>query len=153
MASLNAALALTALANMDVELTVNGLARNLHLELLSDVGFVEGAAAVRAGIRQGGLVDLVDQIWAGRLAVSLGAIVLSRLAARLARMELGLALGEGSGLAFAGASCLVELPAQALILGLQVMNPLLKGLAVGTPNRFHTGIIRSIGTCSWADGK
>ena len=41
MASLNAAMALTALADVDVELAVNGLARDLHLELLSDVNFVE----------------------------------------------------------------------------------------------------------------
>jgi hypothetical protein len=40
------------------------------------------------------------------------------------------------------------LMAQALVLGLQVVNPSLKRLAVRTPNRFHTGIIRSIGTCS-----
>jgi hypothetical protein len=46
MASLHAALALTALTNVDVELAVNRLARNLHLELLGDVRFVEGSAAV-----------------------------------------------------------------------------------------------------------
>jgi hypothetical protein len=123
MASLNAALAVTALANVDVELTVNGLTRNLDLELLSDVGFVKGTATLRAGIRQGCLVDLVDLIWAGRLAVSLGAIVLSRLAAWPTRIELGLAFGEGSGLAFAGAGSLVELTTQAFVLGFQVVDP------------------------------
>jgi hypothetical protein len=48
MASLNATLALTTLADMDVELPVNGLARDLDLKLLGDVGFVERAAAVGA---------------------------------------------------------------------------------------------------------
>jgi hypothetical protein len=38
-------MALTALANVDVELAVNGPARNLHLELLGDVGLVEVSAA------------------------------------------------------------------------------------------------------------
>ena len=52
------------------------------------------------------------------MAVSLGAVVLARFPARLARIKLGLALGEGSGLALAGAGCLVELTAQALVLGL-----------------------------------
>jgi hypothetical protein len=41
MAPLNASAALTALTDMDVELSVNGLARDLDLELLRDVGFVE----------------------------------------------------------------------------------------------------------------
>ena len=57
------------------------------------------------------------------MAVSLGAIVLPRLASRLARIELGLALGEGSGLALAGACFLVELTAEAFVLGLKVVDP------------------------------
>ena len=111
MSSLNAAMALTALPNMNVELAVDGLAWDLHLELLGDMGFVEGAAAVRADVGQGRLVNFVDLVGGRRLAVGLGAIVLPRLASRLARIELGLALGEGSGLALAGAGCLVQLTA------------------------------------------
>jgi hypothetical protein len=38
-------------------------------------------------------------------------------------------------------------------LGLQVVNPSLKGLAVGTPDRFHAGIIRGSGTRSCTDGR
>jgi hypothetical protein len=123
MAALNPPMALTALANVDIELTVDRLARNLYLKLLSDVGFVEGASAVGTAFRQLCLVDLIDLFGAGRLPVSLGAIVLPRLASRLARIELGLALGEGSGLALAGAGCLVELTAEALVLGLKVVDP------------------------------
>src|SRR5262249_651208 len=118
MASLNSAVALTALADVDVELAVNGLARNLHLELLGDVGFVEKSAAVGTAFRQLCPLDLLHLFRPGWLTVSLGAIVLARLAAGLARIELGLDLGEGSGLAFAGAGCLVELTAEALVLGL-----------------------------------
>jgi hypothetical protein len=50
MASLNASAALPALAHMDVELPMNGLARDLDLELLGDVGFVDGAAAIGADV-------------------------------------------------------------------------------------------------------
>jgi hypothetical protein len=57
------------------------------------------------------------------LAVGLGAIVLARLAAGLTWVRLGLALGEGSGLALAGAGCLVELMAEAFVLGLKVVDP------------------------------
>jgi hypothetical protein len=50
MASSNAAMALTTLADMNVELSMNGLAWDLHLELLGDVGFIEWAAAVGAEV-------------------------------------------------------------------------------------------------------
>jgi hypothetical protein len=50
MASLNAALTLTAVTDVNVELPVDGLARDLDLELPGDVGFVERATAVRADL-------------------------------------------------------------------------------------------------------
>jgi hypothetical protein len=111
MASLNPAVALTALADVDVKLAVKGFAWNLHLELLGDVRFVEGAAAIRADMRQGRLMNLVDLFGGRWFAVSLSAIVHAGLAAGFTRVQLGLALGEGSGLSLAGAGCLVELTA------------------------------------------
>jgi hypothetical protein len=153
MASLNPAVALTALADVNVELAVDGLARNFHLELLSDMGFVEESAAVGTAFRQLCLVDLIDLLGAGRLAVGLDAVVLAGLAARLLGIGFRIAFGEGSGLALAGTEGRVELTAQAFVLGLQVVNSSLKGLAVSTPKRFHTRIIRSIGTCSCTDSR
>jgi hypothetical protein len=82
---------------------VNGLARDLDLELLGDVGLVEGAAAVGADLGQRSLVELVDLLGAGRLAVGLGAVVLSGLATGFLGLVGGRSLGEGSGLALAGA--------------------------------------------------
>jgi hypothetical protein len=122
MASLNPAVALTAPADMDVEQAVNGLAWNLHLELLGDVGFVEGAATSGTNVGQRCLVNLVELFRGRWFPVSLGAIVLARLAAGFARIELGLALGEGSGLALAGTGCLIELTAEAFDLGLQLVD-------------------------------
>jgi hypothetical protein len=81
-------------------------------------------------------MDLVDLLGGWRLAVRLGAIVL----ARLARGRLGLALGEGSGLALAGAGNLVEVAAEALVLGSQVTHTSLKGLASGTGDGLHTSL-------------
>src|SRR5262249_55584222 len=135
MPSLDPTVALPAPADVDVELAVDGLARDLDLELLGDVGLVEGAAAVGAGVGQTRLVDLVNLLGAGRWAVGLGAVVLAGLAPGLLRVRFGLALGEGGGLALAGAGRLVELAAEALVLGLQVVDPSLKELAVGTPDR------------------
>jgi hypothetical protein len=124
MASLNPTVAL---ADVDVELPVNGLARDLDLELPGDVGFVERAAAVRTEVGQGRLVDLVDLFGAGRLAVGLGAVVLAGFAAGLLGLVLRFALGKRSGLALAGAGRLVESTAEALVLGLQVTEASLKG--------------------------
>jgi hypothetical protein len=143
MAPLNPAAALTALADVDVELPVDGLARDLDLELLGDMGFVQGAAAVGASVRQRRLVDLVDLLRGRWLAARLGAVVFAGLAAGLLGVRLGRALGEGSSLALAGTQGRVELTPQPLILGLEVVDSLLKGLAVGTPNRLHAGIIRN----------
>jgi hypothetical protein len=87
------------------------------------------------------------------LAVGLGAVILARLAAGFAWVELGLALGEGAGLPLAGTEGFVELTAETLVLSCQVVNPTLKRVAVGTPQRFHTGIIRSDGTCCCIEGR
>jgi hypothetical protein len=132
MAPLNAALALTAATDVDVELPVDGLARDLHLVLLGGVGLLERAAAVGAAVRQRCLVDLIDLFGAGRLAMGLGSVVPAGLAAGLLGLASGRALGEGGGLALAGAGRLVELAAEALVLGLQVVEASLKGLAAGT---------------------
>jgi hypothetical protein len=148
MTPLNPTAALTALADMDVELPVDGLARDLDLELLGDMGLVERPAAVGADVGQGRLVDLIDLIGAGRLAVGFGAVVLAGLASWLLGLVGGLALGEGSGLALAGTEGRVELVPQAVVFGLQVIDPSLEGLTVGTPDRFHAGIIRDCPRCS-----
>jgi hypothetical protein len=138
MASLDSTAALTADPDVDVELAVDGLARNLDLELFGDVGFIRGAAALGAGVGQGRLVNLVNLFWAGRLAVGLGAVVFAGLAAGFLGRVGGLALGEGRCLALAGAGRLVELAAEALVLGLLVVEASLKGLAAGTRDGLHT---------------
>jgi hypothetical protein len=79
MAPLNPTVALVALADVDVELPVDGLARDLDLELLGDVGLVEGAAAVGAGLGQGRLVDLIDLV-GGRTCPMSYSLISPRLA-------------------------------------------------------------------------
>src|SRR5262249_59402955 len=59
-ASLNPAAALMALTDVDVELAVNGLARDLDLELLGDVRLVARATAIGASVGPGRPVGLVD---------------------------------------------------------------------------------------------
>ena len=60
MTPLHAAAALTAPPNVDVELPVNGLARDLDLVLVGDMRLLDRPAAVGAGPGQARLVDLVD---------------------------------------------------------------------------------------------
>jgi hypothetical protein len=140
-APLNAATALAAPADVNVELPVDGLARDLDLELLGDMGLVEGAAAVGADVGQMRLVNLVDLFGAGRLAVGLGAVVLAGLATGLLGLAGGLALGERGGLALTGADRLIELAAESLVLGLQVVEASLQGVAAGTRDGLRTSII------------
>ena len=125
---------------MDVELPVDGLARDLDLVLLGDVSLVKRAAAIGADRGQWCLVDLVDLLGGRRLAVGLGAVIRAGLAAGLLGLAGGLALGEGGGLALAGAGRLVELTAEALVLSLQVAEASLKGLAAGTRDGLHSYI-------------
>src|SRR5262249_61821572 len=66
MASLDPAAAPAALTDVDIELPVDGLARDLNLELLGDGRLVERPAAVGASVRQGRLVDLADLCGIGR---------------------------------------------------------------------------------------
>ena len=148
MAPLNATEALTALPNVDVELPVNGLARDLDLVLLGHLRLVERTAAVGAAVRQRRLVDLVDLLGGRWLAVGFGAVILAGLAAGLLGVRLGRALGEGASLALAGTQGRVELTTKTPVLGLQVSDPPLEGLTVGTPDRFHAKIIRSSPSCS-----
>ena len=96
MASLNPAPALAAPPDVDVELPVNGLARDLDLELLGDVGLAQGAAAIRAGGRQVRLVGFVDLVGVRRLAVGLGAVIFAGLAAGLLGLAGGLTLAKGA---------------------------------------------------------
>jgi hypothetical protein len=129
MPALDPAAAMAALPDVDVEPPVNGLAGDLDLELLGHVRLVERATAIGASVGQGRLVNLVDLLRGWRLAMCLRAVVLAGLASWLLGLVGGLALGEGSGLALAGAGRLVELAAQALVLGLQVMESSLKRLS------------------------
>src|SRR5262245_33051798 len=73
--------------------------------------------------------------------MGLGAVVLAGLAAGLLGLAGGQALGEGGGLAPASAGRLVELAAEALVLGLQVAEASLKGLAAGAGGGLHASIL------------
>jgi hypothetical protein len=141
MAPLNPAAALAASANVDVELTVDGFARDLNLKLLSDVGLVQAAATRRAGIRQGRLVDLVDLFWRRWSAVSLRAVLRAGLAAWRLGIWLGRSLGERTGLTPAGTPGVLELLAERLELRLQIGKAALQRSAAGTGNGFHTLIV------------
>jgi hypothetical protein len=118
---LHPATALAAQADVDVELTVDGLTRDFDLVLLGDVSLVERAAAVRANVWQGRLMGFIDLVGTRRLAVGLGAVILARLAAGFLGLVGRLALGEGGGLALAGAGRLIELVPESLVLGLEVV--------------------------------
>jgi hypothetical protein len=102
MPPLDASAALAAATDMNVELPMNRLAGNFDLELRLDVGFLEGAAAPMAGLRQQGFQGFVDLLGRGRLAMGFLAVSGAGLAARLLGVGRGRFLGEGSRLTLAG---------------------------------------------------
>jgi len=106
MASLHAAMAALAAADVNVELPVNRPPWNLDLVLLVDMGLGHGTAAVGTGIGQRRLVGLIDVF--RRLAMGLDAVILAGLAAGLFGFGLGWSLGKRRGLALAGAALFVE---------------------------------------------
>jgi hypothetical protein len=59
-ASLETLVAAAAAAAMDVELAMDGAARDLDLVLVRDVGFLDRSATAGASLRQRCLVDFVD---------------------------------------------------------------------------------------------
>jgi hypothetical protein len=59
---------------MDVELADQGTARDLRRILGSDLGFPDGAAALRASVRQECLKDFIDRRRAGGQTVAVTAV-------------------------------------------------------------------------------
>ena len=118
MPALEALVAATAAADMDVELAVDGAARDLDLVLVRDVGLLDRPAASGAGFGQGCFVGFVDV--GGGLAMGLGAVIRAGLTARPLRLGLRRPLGEGGGLALAVPLCLSEEASQAIDLGFEL---------------------------------
>ena len=92
---LNAFAATAAMADMNVESTKDGPARNLRLELLGLAILGDLPAAIGAMVRQGNVDDFVG-LSAGNLAVGLGAVILSGLAPGVAGGSLGGPLENGA---------------------------------------------------------
>jgi hypothetical protein len=105
---LDAPAAPTATADVDVEPADQGTSRDLRLILGGNLGFAEGATALRARLRQGCLKDFIDRCGAGRQAVTVAPVGLASFAAGRLGLWLGRSLGEGRGLAFGLALRLVE---------------------------------------------
>jgi len=96
MAPLNPAVALTASADMNVELAVDGPAGDLDLELLGDVCLVERPAAIGASVWQRRLVGFIDLVGLRWLAVGFGAVIFSGPAPGSLGLAGGRSLGKGA---------------------------------------------------------
>src|SRR5437867_1121040 len=123
MPSLQAALTTVAPADVDIELAMDGLAWDLDLILLLNVGFLDGTAAIRTALRQGSLIGFVDLLGRRRRPMPLVAVVIPGLAAGLLGLFLERAFGEGGSLALAGPTLGFEKLKQALSLGFEFIDP------------------------------
>src|SRR5882672_3656809 len=115
-AALDTPLTLPTPAEVHVELPINRLAGNFDLELRLDVGLVDGAAAIGAGVGQRGFVGFVDLLRRRRRSMRLGAVILARFTTGLLGFALGRPLGKRRGLPLAGAKGLVQEARQPLDL-------------------------------------
>ena len=121
----------TAAAAVDVEAADDGPARDVGLELGVEVGLLDGAAAVGAGVGQGSVVAFVYLLRGRWWAVAMATVLGAGLAAGLLGVGLGRSLGEGSGLAFAGAEGVLELLAEFVAGTLELLQLLAQLLVLG----------------------
>jgi WD40 repeat protein len=105
---LNALAATTATADVDIELADQGTSRDFRLILCGNLGFPDGATALRARVRQGYLKDFIDRRGAGGQAVAVTPVGRAGFATGLLGLWLGRPLGERCGLAFGPALSLVK---------------------------------------------
>ncbi|HLW63936.1 MAG TPA: hypothetical protein VKS79_01370 [Gemmataceae bacterium] len=130
MPALHTTVAAPAATDVEIELALNRLAWNLDLELLLNVGFVDGTAAIGTGIGQRGFVDFVNLL-GRRRTMGLLAIIVAGLAAGLFRLGLGRAFGERRRLTLVG-------PLEFGNAGFEFGNALTQGLTGGADDRLHT---------------
>ena len=132
MSRLNTSAATAASPHMDIESTHQGLTRNLDLELRMDVVFFGEPATLGALFGQRHIDDLVGLVF-GQWTMALGAVAVTRLAARLLGRGFGRSLGERSGLSFLGPRGLLQ---ELLQLGhalLEFRDPPLEPGTIRTP--------------------
>ncbi len=133
---------------MDVELADQGTSRDFRLRLSGDLCFPDGATAVRASVRQGGLKNFLDSRGAGGQAVAVAAVGRAGFAAGRLGLWLGRPLGERCRLAIGLALSLVEAGAGLFEFALEAFDFLAKafvllaeplGLGAELPQPFKDG--------------
>ena len=96
------------LANMNAELSDQWLARNVGLELFVGAGLNQLPLAMRTGVREVGIITLIDSFGRGHGPVGMGPMVGSRFATGRFGFGLGRTFSEGGGLSLAGTASLLE---------------------------------------------
>ena len=134
MSRLNASAATATSPHMDIESTHQGLTRDLDLELLIDMVFVGQSTTLGTLFGQRHIDDLAGLVF-GKRAMGLGAIGVSRLAARCFGVLLRRSLGERSGLAFLSPRSVLQESLQLSHSFLEFGDPPFEPGTVGTPRR------------------
>ena len=119
MATLHTLSASGALTDVNVKLSVDRPAGNLHLKLAGHLGLVNRAAAARTSSRQVRLMHLVDLVRRRSGAERGCALVGTGLSTRFLRIGLGRSLGKGRRLSFVAPQGLVQQPLQLGHAGLK----------------------------------
>jgi hypothetical protein len=114
---------------MDVEPPHHRLTGKVGLELLIDVGFLNGTAAVGTKFRQRGVVGFIHALRCREGAVAVPAMPFTGPASGFLGLLVGRPFGERGGLAFGAASglvaiaaCLVEFEPEAFVVAPQLFD-------------------------------
>jgi hypothetical protein len=126
---------------VDAELADQRRAGDLGLELVGRAGLDEAAPAVRAGVREVGLVALGDLLGWRRRSVAVGAVGITGLAAGRLRVGLGRVFAERGGLSLADADSIIEPPGQLGDLGFEFGDALEEIPTAGTRRFVHAAIV------------
>ena len=124
-------------AEVNGELPHDGLAGNLGLVLVIDMGFVDVTATLRTGIGQRGVQFFVDLGRGRRRSMAMLAVLAAALAARRLGMLLGRGLGKGSRLALGGTLEGLDLPEQLGDQGFELSDAAFEHDAVWTDRLGH----------------
>jgi hypothetical protein len=136
------------MADMDIELAVDGLARDLGLVLVDDGSFDRASAAAGTDLGERCFVDFLELL--GWRPMAVPAVGLTALTAGAFGVEERLASAEGSGLPFASATSFVKQAGQFFHPPFQLSDAPVEGLASRAVGFAHAAIVgaRWAGSCA-----
>src|SRR5262245_7236729 len=137
MPPLDAPAAATTTADLNVELANQGASGDFRLILSGNLGLPNGTATMRTSVGKSGVEDFINRFGRRGRAVAVSSVSGAAFAPGRFGLGFGRSLGEGGGLAFRRAACLVEFclgpgqfPSEAFVIQAKPLVLLTKAFAL-----------------------